>query len=83
MGITTLFSSHKLNHFLRRISVFDLSINLLMIIVMFIRLFSRRSKDYSYVDTITIRSCSTYLDHTWKTTLAGEYAPPAILEQKV
>ncbi len=23
-----------------------------------------------------------YLDHTWKTTLAGEYAPPAILDQK-
>ncbi len=25
----------------------------------------------------------SYLDHTWKTTLAGEYAPPAILDQKV
>ena len=43
--------------------------------------FSSRSKDYSYV--YTIRLCSTYLDHTWKTTLAGEQAPPAILDQKV
>ena len=24
-----------------------------------------------------------YLDNTWKTTLAGEYASPAILDQKV
>ncbi len=42
--------------------------------------FSSSSKDYSYVYS-TIRSCSTYLDHTWKTTLAGEYAPPAYTER--
>ncbi len=23
-----------------------------------------------------------YLDHAWKTTLAGEYAPPAILDSR-